>query len=150
MDCAALKAELAKPDYAGLSRAEKAAAINARLFTVKRPIAFDRVAKDLVKTGVYALADFYWREATNPMPLRVVCRTVVASIDQKLFADLDPDDAEQGPEIAAMLDGLQAAGCMTPEQREQVLARGLQEVPGSLAFLGRPLDESDIANAENA
>ena len=140
MDYTALKAELGKPEYNALDDSAIAAAINAKMATVKRPIPFDRIAKDFIATGVYARAVMFAEDSGNDKALRALCITVRAAIDNNVFSDLDPDDAVQGPQIAAILDGLQAAGCLDDATRALILSRAEVERPAYEQFGGERLD----------
>lgn len=150
MDAAALKAEIAKPDYAGLKDDEIAAALNAKTMAVTLPIPAAEVKKQFIKTGVLAKAKFYAADPAADLALRLACQTVYDSLIYDAFTDLDPTDAEQGPLIKSFLDALQAAQCLDDAGRTAVLALAAVELPGSEAFIGRPLDSSDIANARAA
>lgn len=131
MDYTALLNEISLPEYSGANNATIVATLRTKTVAETIPIPFPRIAKDLVEYGVYSMAKFYVQDPNNAAntQLRVVCDTVVCSIDRNLYSDLDPNDVEQGPKIKAILDGLQAAGVLAQKTRDLVIARGTIQVP---------------------
>lgn len=150
MNLATLAAEIARPAYADLPDAAIAAAINAGSFAVTGPIKAADVKKLWGRRMTLARC---WAKALDPNvepEVRTLCRATYDNLMGDLFGDLDPADETQAPEIAVYLGGLVAAGVMTEQDQADTLALAQATLPGTIAFLGRPLDESDIANARAA
>lgn len=108
---------------------DKLAAVRKWTVPGTKPIPAAEVRKFFITTGVLTEALFFSNEASNDLALRKLCRTVYDALIFNAFDDLDPSDPEQGPQIAAFLDGLQAAKCLSDDQRTAVLALGETQVP---------------------
>lgn len=122
MDYTALKAELSNLAYQGLSDAQVASAISASTVDVVGPISALDVKKLWARRMILAKCFILSGDVEVPVELRVLLRATYDNLMHDLFADLDPRDDTQAPDIKKYLDGLVLAGAMTDEDRADTLA----------------------------
>lgn len=121
MDYATLIAELQQPQYADMTDAEAAEALNAPSQPTRREVPARELIATAVLNGAYAAIDA-GAESDNPQ-VRGLCRSVLVLLalpDQ----DVDLDD----PRVIQMFGALQQAGIITPEQAAAIDA--LATTPG--------------------
>jgi len=108
----ALAEELRKPEYAGLSDEQTAAAVNNKVVTVRELVPTWKVKQHAIENGYYAAIAL---ASDNPL-----CVNVLAWIDDQAgkIQSLDMDS----PSTAAMCSGLVQAGLMTEAQKDSLLA----------------------------
>lgn len=134
--------------YAALSADEAAKALNEGTVTRTRPIPAREVKRLWGQRMALAAAYENSRDPEVPKPLRILCRATYDNLMSDLFNDLDPSDPTQAPTITAFLDGLEAAGVLSPEVRAETLALAEETVslPTSLAWSG-PVYPADVLAA---
>jgi hypothetical protein len=108
----ALAEELRKPEYAGLSDEQTAAAVNNKLVLVREVVPTWKVKQHAIENGYYAAIAL---ASDNPL-----CVNVIAWIDDQAgkIQSLDMDAAA----TIAMTSGLVQAGLMTESQKASLLA----------------------------
>lgn len=153
MNTDALKAEIAKPEYAGMDNIAIAEAINAKAATVTRVIRASEVKQYLLIEGILSAAELYAQDAANDMKARIACQTVRDVFAGDAFPDIDPNNAAHMKTVNGILDELDKAGLLSADQRATVLALGQVEVPlWQTVFTDgdppRPLDHGDIIVAK--
>ena len=128
MNYAALKAELAKPDYVSLSDDEAATAISAATMQRARPIPAAEIKKLWGRWGVLGIAWVKAQNAALPEEIRAVCRATYDNLMGDLFADMDPRDPAAEQDMTRYLDALESAGVLTEAQRVATLALAAETV----------------------
>lgn len=148
MDYAALKAEIAKPDYAGLDNTAIVALLNALTIKETQSIPAAEVKKQFIKTSVLARAKFFAEGTANDLDLRIACQTVYDSLLYDAFTDLDPNDSAQGPLIQGFLAALKASGCIDDPGIAAVLDLANVQISRSSQLFDVPrITEADIERA---
>lgn len=112
MDYTILAAELAKPEYDGLSDQDAADVLNAQTVTTRQPVGIGLLMAAAYTTGLYPrLIAAQW-DPDTPVELRAV---VVSLLDIKAarFETVDMDD----PVVESMFGALQAAGLLDDDER---------------------------------
>ncbi len=115
-----LVAELARPEYAGLSDEDCATIINAKTVSYRKPVETAAVKAYSIREGFWAAIDDACDSDTQAT--RRLARNVRAWIEDAAgkLPSLDMD----APATVAMLDGLVAASLITADQRTALLAMG--------------------------
>lgn len=149
-DYRALASALERPEFAGLSDAEAAAAIEAAVESVEGVIPARAVKRLWGQRMVLAAAKMASENPEVPMPLRVLCLATYDNLMGDLFADLDPRDPTQAATIKQFLDGLEAAGVLSAEVRAETMALAVTEVPMLDRIGWGVLREMDDKSAESA
>jgi len=130
---------------------EAAEALNALTVAVPRAIPAREIKKLWGRWGVLGLA---WVKAQNlalPDEVRALCRATYDNLMGDLFADMDPADATAIEDITRYLNGLQAAGALTQEQREATLALSTVQKPAREAWgFDGPVSYTDVEIARKA
>jgi len=122
VDYVALKAELSKPAYAGLTNAQAASALRTTLATNEDAISTAAVGRLWARRNVLGVA----RERANRAALTIAQRALawqaIEMIERDGFADLDPRNPSQRTALVAMLDSFVADGVMTASDKTATLA----------------------------
>jgi hypothetical protein len=132
---AALAAELAKPDYAGMNSSAAAAAIQAATVPVAQPITADAIRRLWTKRQVLAKAWVVANDPAQPFPARVACKAAYDAITGGTYRDFDLSDPTQAAEVAFFFAALEQAG--PPDGR--VLTAEVKAETVALAAATRPL-----------
>lgn len=123
-DLVALKAEIAKPAYAGLSDAEIAEAVMAAILTPDRMVPSVEIGRLWARQGVLAAA----REAGNRggnATARQLGWRVLDIVEKDVLGELDTRDAADRAAFQALLDLMVASTApqiMTAAQRDATVA----------------------------
>lgn len=115
--------ELAKPEYAGLSDEQAAAAVNARVVSVRVPVETWRVRQAAIEGGYWAsIVDAQQAAETRPLAI-----TVLAWIDDQsgVIQTVDMDR----PAAVGMRAALVAAGLVTQQQADELSALADKVIP---------------------
>ena len=142
---AALKAEIAKPAYAGLADAAIAVAVMAAQIVADRLVAGPEIGRLWARRGVLGAAREQAQRAALTPAQRALAWTAIEMVDRDGFADLDPTKEAQRTALVNFLDSLVAANIMSAGDRTATLALINQARPGREVF--GALDENDIKNA---
>lgn len=145
MDYSILAAEIAAPQYAGLTDAEIVAALNALSDPTRRRVPIAELQARAMEAGVYTALRVVVGNATAPAELRAVAQTVLDLANAR-FEDVDLDNAA----ARQMFGVLQQAGIITTEQA--ALIDALADVSGvsRAEALGLGVvSERDVATARN-
>lgn len=125
MPLQALRDELARPEYAGLSDAAAADAINAKRVSVRRPVPTWLVRQTAIEGGYWpALVEA--RESTTPA-IRSLAITVLAWIDDQ-SGTIQTVDLDR-PSVGQMRAALVAAGLVTQAQADALNALAEAVIP---------------------
>ena len=111
MNYRALAVELLESQYAEMSDAAAAAALNAETIHVRQRVAIADLQARAMETGVYTALRMAVASSQTPDDLRAVCQTVLDLAGAR-FADVDLDNAAS----VQMFGALQQAGVITPQQ----------------------------------
>lgn len=148
MDYLALKAELDKPAYAGMSDSEAAAAINAATVTVVKPVQSADARRYLMLVGKWPT-------------IAALARGLIAGSDgEKLAAvalveglamieSFDLSAPAYAAAVDAQLDACVSAGLIDANDKAAIIGLKHADVPGDQAF-GRGVQPYDVANARAA
>lgn len=123
MDYAILAAELQQAQYAGMTDAEIAAALNALPRPTRRRVPISELQARAMEAGVYTALRVAVGNEAAPAELRAVAQTVLDLANAR-FDDVDLDNAAS----RQMFGALQQAGVITAQQAEIIYA--LATVPG--------------------
>ena len=123
MDYNTLSNEINQPQYAGMSDAEIAAALNAPGASTRRRVPIADLQVRAMETGVYTALRVVVGNAQAPAELRAMAQTVLDLANAR-FADIDLDNSAS----RLMFGALQAAGVLTQVQAAEIDA--LAVVPG--------------------
>ena len=123
MDYNTLSNEINQPQYAGMSDAEIAAALNAPGASTRRRVPIADLQARAMETGVYTALRVVVGNAQAPAELRAMAQTVLDLANAR-FADIDLDNSAS----RQMFGALQAAGVLTQVQAAEIDA--LAVVPG--------------------
>lgn len=123
MNLAILAAELQLPQYAGLSDAEIAAALNTVGPPSRQRVTIERLQAVSMESGIYTALRVAVGSAETPPQLRALCQTVLDLANAR-FADVDLDN----PASQQMFGTLRQAGVITAQQA--ALIDALATVPG--------------------
>jgi len=126
---AALKTEIAKADYSGMTDEQIIAAVNAKTTPVANPISGQTVKQYMIRRGILGAASIYSDNTTNAAELRAACRAVVDSLLHDAFAEFDLGDTVAKSDIDGFCAALISAGCMTADQQTELYS--MQNVPTS-------------------
>jgi len=118
MDLTPLINELNKPEYATLSDAEAASAVNAKMVTKRELVPTWLVKQHGIENGYYARVRIAASDTTIPVELRGLCISVLAWIDDQTgkIQSLDMDL----PVTQSMLTGLQQSGIINAAQAQSL------------------------------
>lgn len=136
-----LAQELALPEYAGLSDADAAAAINAKttavVGTVTQAWLLTYLGAQGLLLGISDVAD-----GTTPAPaaLRNACLACMTYLRSGLGAPFDCADASN----AAMMQGLVAAGLLTQANVDAVVAHATTQQCYPVVMWGHTLNHVDV------
>lgn len=150
IDYAALKAEIAKPEYNEMTDAQIAALLNVKQSAVVRPIRARDIKKLWSRWAVLAECDVTARDNTAQKILRVLCRATYDNLIYDVFDDIDPNDATQVADVEKYLGALEGAGILTAEQRAATLALGSVAVTFPESIGTSNLNSDEIAAARNS
>ena len=124
---------------------EAADALNAMMARGVRAIPAREIKKLWGRWGVLGIAWVKAQDTAVPDEVRALCRATYDNLMGDLFADMDPADETAAPDILRYLDGLQAAGVLTAEQRAATLALAATEKPAREAWgFEGPVSYTDI------
>lgn len=149
-DYAALKVEIAKPAYVGMTDAQIAAAVNANTVASEVIVTGREVAQLWARRGILGLA----RERSARSALTAAQRTAawnaIEMVDRDGFAGLDPNNPTQRAALVTFLDGLVTETIMTAGDKSATLAL-LARTQTIAASLGWPqgVGVTDIAVARS-
>lgn len=118
-----LAGEIVKPEYADMTDAEIAAALNAPGASTRRRVPIAELQARAMESGVYTALRVVVGNAQAPAELRAVAQTVLDLANAR-FADVDMDNAS----AVQMFGALQQAGVITAQQAAMIDA--LADVPG--------------------
>jgi hypothetical protein len=120
MNLAALVAELAKPEYSGLSDQAAADAVNAKTVAVRELVPCWLVKQLAIESGYWAAIKIASQSSDVPLQVRGVALSAVDWIDDSSgkIQNVDMDS----PAVLAMLGGLVAAGLLTQSQSDDLQA----------------------------
>lgn len=145
VDYAALKIEIAKPVYSGLTDAQVAIAVMAASIVADRLVLGQEIGRLWARRGVLGAArERAFRGSLTPAQ-RALAWTAIEMVDRDGFADLDPTKLAQRNALIAFLDSLVADTIMSAGDKTATLALINQERTGREVFGN--IDESDIINA---
>lgn len=133
MNIDALKEEIAKPEYTGMSDQEIAAAINAKTVTRSRLVETWEVKKKAIEDGYWALIVIGSEASNQVLQVRGLCISALAWLDDPKIATID--FTLQSTQM--MVGGLVQSGIATQEQAEALLALGTETVSFA-STLGAP------------
>jgi hypothetical protein len=126
MDYSKLVEELRDPAYQALTDAQAAAAINAKLVTIRAPVETWQVKQFLIEQSIWPALKLTQEDREKPAAIRGLCISVVDWVDDAAgkvrTVDLDLSSVVQ------MVSGLVAAGLATSQQATELVAMGDQEV----------------------
>lgn len=143
-DLAALRAELDKPAYAGLSHAQAAVAVMAATVSANRQLPSAEVARFWARRGVLANAREAGERDANPAARTLGWRVLdVVSFD--VLGELDTRDAADRADFSTLMDSMVTAGIMTGPIRAATIALISKPRLGREVF--GVIDENDIAQA---
>lgn len=148
VDLVALKEEVRKPAYAGLTDAAVAVAVMATEIVADRLVAGPEIGRLWARRGVLGVARERSQRGTLTAAQRALAWTAIEMIERDGFADLDPTRPAQRTALVNFLDSLVADTIMTAADRTATLARINQPRMGREVF--GTIDASDIANARAA
>lgn len=121
-DYPALKAEIAKPAYAGMTDAQIAAAMNTMTVASEAAVSGGDVGKLWARRGVLGAA----RERANRGALtpgqRATAWNAIEMVDRDGFSGLDPKNPVQRAALVSFLDGLVAETIMNAGDKAATLA----------------------------
>lgn len=143
MNYSTLATEISLPQYAGMTDAEIAAALNAPGVPARRRVPISELQARAMEVSVYVALRTAVSDPSVPAQLRAVCQTVLDLANAR-FADVDLDN----PASVQMFGTLQQAGIITPDQAAAIDA--LATVPGvsrSAALGLGDVSEEDVARA---
>jgi hypothetical protein len=123
VDYNTLSNEINQPQYAGMSDAEIAAALNAPGASTRRRVPIADLQARAMETGVYTALRVVVGNAQAPSELRAMAQTVLDLANAR-FADIDLDNSAS----RQMFGALQQAGVISQQQAAQIDA--LATVPG--------------------
>lgn len=123
MNYSTLADEISLPQYAGMTDAEIAAALNAPGVSTRRRVPISELQARAMEVSVYVALRTAVADPAVPGQLRAVCQTVLDLANAR-FADVDLDN----PASVQMFGTLQQAGIITPDQAAAIDA--LATVPG--------------------
>lgn len=148
VDLVALKAEIAKPAYAGLTDAAVAVAVMAAEIVADRLVAGPEMGRLWARRGVLGAARERSQNGALTAAQRARAWTAIEMIERDGFADLDPTKSAQRTALVNFLDQLVADTIMTEADKTATLALINQPRLGREVF--GTLDASDIVNARAA
>ena len=120
MNLAPLIAELAKPEYSGLSDQAAADLVNAKTVSVRELVPCWLVKQLAIESGYWAAIKIASQSSDVPLQVRGVALSAVDWIDDSSgkIQNVDMDS----PAVLAMLSGLVAAGLLTQSQSDDLQA----------------------------
>lgn len=121
----ALEAELARPEYAGLSDQEAADAINSRRVTVRRPVPTWAVRQSAIEGGFWAA--IIEARGSSVDAVRRLAVNVLAWIDDQ-SGTVQTVDMDR-PSVVAMRAALVSAGICTQDQADALNALANATIP---------------------
>lgn len=145
IDLVALRAELNKPAYAGLSNAAAAVAVMAAQITGELAVGGADIGKLWARRGVLGAARERASRAALTPAQRALAWTAVEMVAQDGFSGLDPNSPAQRAALVALLDSFVTDTIMTAGDRAATLALLSRTRAGREVF--GAIDESDVANA---
>lgn len=145
VDLAALRAELDKPAYAGLSNTAAAVAVMAAQITGELSVGGADIGKLWARRGVLGAARERANRAALTAPQRGLAWTAIEMVAQDGFSGLDPNSPAQRAALVALLDSFVADAIMTAGDKAATLALLSRTRTGREVF--GVLDENDIARA---
>lgn len=124
-DYPALKAEIAKPAYAGMTDAQIAAAMNTMTVASEAAVSGGDVGKLWARRGVLGAARERARRTGMPAltnAQRATAWEVITMVDQDGFSGLDPTSPTQRAALVAFLDRLVTDTIMSAGDKQATLA----------------------------
>ncbi len=144
MNLAALKEEIAKPEYSGKTDNEIAAAINTKTITRSRLLQTWEVRQ-------HAIENFYWpaivmayEPSNTHQQSRAVAISAIDWINNQETIDLER------PSVQTLLGGLQSFGLITAEQVASLMAMRMETVPFLQTIGVEQVGPHHISEAKNA
>jgi phage I-like protein len=153
VDYAALKAEIAKPDYAGMSDAQIVAALNAK--TVASPLPLDvpvaSVEAYLSLAGVLTAIEDWLQANAAPSAARTAARELLRTIASPHVTSFEMSKPATFAAVQNMLGALEQVALLSAQQASDLLALASPPVPwrGSIGWQTLIL-VADLANARAA
>lgn len=144
LDLAALRAELDKPAYTGLSNAEAAAAVMRATITTDRQVPSAEVARLWAQRGVLANAREAGERGANAS-VRSLGWRVLDMVNFDVLAELNTGNTADKATFFAMLDAMVTGGLMTAQNRTDTIALITKPRTGREVF--GAIDENDVAAA---
>lgn len=144
-DYVALKAEIAKPVYAGLDDAATAHAVMGAVVSAESAASGADIGKLWARRGVLGAARERASRTTLTPAQRANAWTAIEMVAQDGFSGFDPSVPAQRAALVAMLDGFVADTIMTAADRTATLAMLARPRSGRDVF--GAIDENDIAIA---
>lgn len=148
VDLVALKAEIAKPAYAGLTDAQIAVAVMAAEIVADRTVAGLEIGQLWARRGVLGAAHERSQRGNLQASQRALAYTAIEMIDRDGFSGLDPTKPAQRTALVNFFDSLVADTIMSEADKTATLALINQPRLGREVFGN--IDASDIANARAA
>lgn len=147
----ALKAEIAKPAYSGLSDAQIVVALNTTTIASEAVVSGADVGKLWARRGVLATAHERARRTGNPAlsnAQRATAWEAIMMVEQDGFSGLDPTDPKHRAALVAFLDRLVTDTILSAGDKAATLAL-LARSQTTAQSLGWPhgLGETDIVAA---
>ena len=146
MDLLALRSELAKPGYVGLSDAEAAAAINAKTVTVQRPVASADARRYLMLVGKWPRIAGIARGLITPANEDQALSAVALVEGLSMIDSFDLEVPAYKAAVEAQLAACAATGLIAAEDTAAIMALADADVPGDHSF-GRGVQPYDVSQA---
>lgn len=153
VDIDALRAELAKPEYAGLTDEAIAHAINAAQDPVAVDVPIALVEGYLRRKGlVFALTRFLASPGQAPPEIQAVAFELVNMIQSPRLSTIEMSKPDIAADVQTMLGALgpQGAGLLSDDDLAAILAMAVGTRPRWQRFSHRELDWADVAQARGA
>jgi len=144
VDLVALRAELNKPAYTGLSNAAAALAVMAASITTDRTVPSAEVARLWAWRGILAKAREAGERGANATARETGWR-VLDVVQFDAMAQINTADPTDKTAFQAMLDAMVTATIMTAPQRTETIALITKPRTGREVF--GAIDENDVAQA---
>lgn len=148
IDYLALKTELAKPAYTGLSDVAAAAAINAATVAGEGAVSGPTIGQLWARRGVLGAAYERANRAALTTAQRAKAWQAISMVQQDGFSGLDPNNAAQRTQLVTFLDELVTDTIMTAADKTATLAllAKTQPLAATFGFTG-PVSYTDVAIA---
>lgn len=148
-DYLALKTELAKPAYTGLSDAAAAAALNAASVASETPVNGSDIGKLWARRKVLGAARERANNTTATVAQRQNAWSAIEMVAQDGFSGLDPNNPAQRTALVAFIDSLVTDGIMTAADKTATLALLARTQTPAQVIGWPPVTDVDVAFARS-